>query len=93
MAFAESVASFSREEGENVWGIGEHVLPRDWKEAGRRFESESAVSSNVSHGETPEVMVHINGLLNSMMARLSIEEAVAFRKELNKSIRAARKFA
>ena len=93
MAKTESVSSFSRREGEHVWEIGEHVLPREWKEAGRNFESEHAVSSNVSHSETPEVLVHVNGLLNSMMARLTIEEAVAFRKELNKAIRAARKFA
>ena len=61
--------------------------------AGRALDHKHAIHAFVTCTDAPEVLVDIAGLKGGAMARLGIAEAIELRKELNKAINAARKFA
>jgi hypothetical protein len=80
----------------NEEGISEAIdtsMEIDFIKAGRGFEHKHSIQAFVTASDAPEVLVDIDGLKGGAMARLDIEGAIALRKELNKAINAARKFA
>jgi hypothetical protein len=92
MAKTVSVSRFTK--GENgVPEIVDCLLESHFEEAGRLLEHERSISAFATHCDAPEILIDIDGLNGGAMARLDIEGAIALRKELNKAINAARKFA
>ena len=92
MAKTVSVSRFTKNE-KGLPEIVDCLLESHFKEAGRLLEHERSISAFATHCDSPEILIDIDGLNGGAMARLDIEGAIALRKELNKAINAARKFA
>ena len=87
MPKAISVATFTRADGDLTWGTPKLTRPSDFI---RPWEPENMVSAGAdSFART--VLVNLDSIETSMMARLSLEDAIALRKELNNAISAVRK--
>ena len=92
MAKTVCVSTFTKNE-EGIPEIVDTHTELHFKEAGRGLAHKRSISAFATHSDAPEVLVDIDGLNGGAMARLDIEGAIALRKELNKAINAARKFA
>lgn len=87
MPKAITVATFTRDASDLTWGNPKIDRPRDFI---RSREAEHMVSIGEDSFAT-SVLVNLDSVETSMMARLSLEDAIALRKELNKAINAVRK--
>jgi len=87
MPKAITMATFSRDSVDDVgWGTPKVSTPVDmspWERDRMVLIVEDAASANV--------LVNLESVETSMMARLSLEDAIELRKELNKAISAVRK--
>ena len=87
MPKAITVSTFNREAGTTSWECSSVVRPSDLF---RPWEPENMVSIGTNSFGT-SVLVNVDSVETSMMARLSLEDAIELRKELNKAISAVRK--
>jgi hypothetical protein len=87
-----TVTTFKKNEKGFSEAIDTHT-ETDFIEAGREHAHKRSIKAFVTSCDAPEVLVDIDGVNGGAMARLDIEGAIALRKELNKAINAARKFA
>lgn len=87
MPKAITVATFTRAAGDQTWGTPKITRPRDFI---RPWEPENMVSIG-TNSLARSVLVNVDTVETSMMARLSLEDAIALRKELNNAISAVRK--
>ena len=79
MPKAITVSTFNREAGELKWECSSVVRPSDLF---RPWEPENMVSAATNSFGT-SVLINVDSVETSMMAKLSLEEAIALRKELN----------
>ena len=87
MPKAITIATFTRAPEDLTWGSPKLTRPSDFI---RPWEPDNMVSAGAdSHAAT--VLVNVDTVDTSMMARLSLEDAIALRKELNKAIATVRK--
>lgn len=87
MPKAITVSTFNRPAGAVSWECTKVDRPSDLF---RPWESENMVSIG-SNSFATSVLVHVDSVETSMMAKLSLEDAITLRKELNKAISAVRK--
>lgn len=92
MAKTMSVSRFTKNE-EGTPEIVDCHTELHFEEAGRLLQHERSCTAFATHSDAPEILIDIDGLNGGAMARLDIEGAIALRKELNKAINKARKFA
>lgn len=87
MPKAITVATFTRDASDLTWGNPKIDRPRDFI---RPWEPENMVSIGEDAFAT-SVLVNLDSVETSMMARLSLEDAIVLRKQLNNAISAVRK--
>jgi len=87
MPKAITVATFTRNPDELTWGTPKLTRPGDFI---RPWEPENMVSIGTNSFGT-SILVNVDSVETSMMAKLSLEGAIELRKELNKAISAVRK--
>ena len=87
MPKAITMSTFTREDENQAWRTPTVETPADFSFPWDRHRMVMIVEDSFAEN----VLVNLDSVKNSMMARLSLEDAIELRKELNKAIAAVRK--
>ena len=87
MPKANIISAFNRDPETRMWMTPKVEFPRHFE---HKWERENMIMARES-SRADSVIVSIDGTEDSMMATISLEDAIALRKQLNKAISAVRK--